>query len=451
MDKSAKTIMVVDDDYHSLKAVSKALTKAGYHTIKAETGQEGLELLNKNEVNLIITDLKMPEVDGVTLLEAAKNKNPNIAIIVMTGYGTVDSAVEAMKKGAYDYLSKPINLGELKLQIQRALEKQQLIVEVEYLKQRLDRKIELNSLVGKSAKMKQICEFIEQVAPTRSTVLIQGESGTGKELIAKAIHSLSPRSEQPFVALSCVALAENLLETELFGHEKGAFTGAVNMRKGAFEAADKGTLFLDEIGEMSLSSQAKLLRVIEEREFSRVGSHTPIKCNIRIIAATNKDLEQSVVNKRFREDLFYRLKVVTINLPPLRERKEDIPLLVYNFLQQFSNENQKNVQSISQEAMDEIIRYNWPGNVRELKNCLENIVIMNKKESIELPDIPEEIRESNLQARRIDIKVGLTFDEIEKKALQETLSYTNNNKTKAAAILNIGLRTLQRKIQKYGL
>ena len=451
MDKIAKTVLVIDDREQSLKAVSTAMRLSGYIVLSGTDGEEGIRYLENEVVHLVVTDLKMPGMDGMEVLAAAKRRDPNIEVIVMTAYGSVESAVEAMKKGAYDYLTKPINLDELRLKVRGALEKQKLALRVEDLEQQLDDRYGLDNTIGTSDKIRRVYEMVRQVAPSRSTVLITGESGTGKELVARAIHRDNPRRNGPFVPLNCSAVPEGLLESELFGHEKGAFTGATERQKGVFEAADGGTLLLDEIAEMSLATQAKVLRVLEEREFTRVGGREPISTDIRIIAATNVSLDQAVAEGRFRSDLYYRLKVVSIEVPPLRERREDIPVLAALFLREFNLENDKRIRGIAQDALEALTAYTWPGNVRELRNCIESLVVVSDSDFIGLQDLPPEIREAESSERRLEVKLGAPMEEIEREVIEETLSRSGGNRTRAAEILKISVRTLQRKLKRYGL
>jgi two-component system response regulator HydG len=457
MDRT-KTVLVVDDNQASLHAISRALERAGYQVFSAMNGKSALECLETKEINIIVTDLKLPDFSGETILEVTKKKDSAIAVIVISAYGTIETAVEAMKKGAYYFLKKPISISELRLHIERALEKQELEYKVEDLSRKLDEKYGFGGLIGVSVAIRKVFEQIRQVAPTRSTVLIQGESGTGKDLIARAIHHNSDRRDKPFLAINCSAISSSLLESELFGHEKGAFTGAISTHKGYFEVADTGTIFLDEIGDMPLMTQAKILRVLEEREFIRVGGTAPCKTDVRIIAATNVNLENAVAEKQFREDLYYRLKVFNINVPPLKERKEDIPYFVDHFLKLLNEENGRNVPRISKEAMESIIAHDWPGNVRELKNFIERTSITIKNGIISIKDLPpnfQNIGSNNRQSTKeggiVQIKIGESMDQSEKRIIEETLTYTDGNRTHAAKILKIGLRTLQRKMKRFHL
>jgi len=440
-----KKVLVVDDDRGSREAVAKALRRTGYEVIAIDKGREAIELLTEDGINAMVVDLKMPDVDGMEILKAARERDSEIVAIMITGYGSVETAVEAMKIGAYDYLNKPINIDELRALLEKGLEKQRLALENEELRKRLDKKYGFENLIGNTEDMHRIYHKITQIAPTRATILIQGESGTGKDLIARAIHQNSPRKDKPFVTLSCAALAEGVLESELFGHERGAFTGAVGRRIGKFELADEGTLFLDEIGDISPAIQVKLLRVLETRELERVGGNKPVKVDVRLISATNADLEGAIANKTFREDLYYRLKVITINLPPLRERKEDIPLFINAFIKEFNKENNKNMTGITKEALDILMRYNWPGNVRELKNCIEGIVVMATTDIITADDIPVNIRESESVPKRIDLPIGITMKEAEREIIKRTLEKVDGDRSKAARILGIDVNTLKLK------
>jgi len=458
MEETPKKVLVVDDNQASQFAISRALERSGYVILTASDGKTALRILQEKEIHVVVTDLKLPDISGETILVEAKKIDPAIIVILITGYGTIESAVEAMRKGAYYYLKKPISINELRMHVERALGTQELQYKVNDLSRKLEEKYGFGGLIGVSDVMQKVFKQIRQVAPTRSNVLIQGESGTGKELIARAIHHHSNRKEKPFLAINCSTLTSNILESELFGHEKGAFTGASEIHAGYFEVVHKGTIFLDEIGDMSLATQAKILRVLEEREFIRVGGTTPIKTDIRIIAATNVNLEQAVAEKRFREDLYYRLKVFTIQVPELKQRKDDLPLFVNHFLKQFRIENEKAPLRVSKEVMHCLTTYHWPGNVRELKNFLERASITCNNGIIGLRDLPAGIRESAPDTalvknakQGIQIFVGDSMEHIEKKVIEETLASANGNRTVTARILKIGLRTLQRKLKRYHL
>lgn len=452
MDNKLAKILVVDDDQGSLSAMQEVLDRAGYEVIAVRSGAEAYQLLNATQFDLVLTDLKMPTIDGMEILNAAKRIDPNIGVIIITGYGSIENAVNAMKSGALHYLSKPINIDELRVVVKNALEKQQLIAENLLLKKTIEQKFGFENIIANSRPMHEIIETIKQIAPTRANVLITGESGTGKELIANAIHYHSTRANAALIKLHCAALAEGVLESELFGHEKGAFTGAVRSRKGMFELADNGTLFLDEVSEIPLSTQVKLLRVIEEQEFMRVGGSKNIKVDVRIVAATNKDLKQAVADGRFRDDLFFRLNVVGINIPPLRNRKDDIPIMIQRFLTESAQENNKPIPSISPEAISALVEYQWPGNVRELRNVIESVLVTLKGDTIQITDLPRQISPvSSVIPRQPELPVGLSIEDAEKELIRRTLDGVKGNKTKAANILKIGLRTLHRKIKQYNL
>ncbi|MDY6862186.1 MAG: sigma-54 dependent transcriptional regulator [Thermodesulfobacteriota bacterium] len=444
------TILIVDDDEESLKAIKRALQK-DYRVITSDKGKEAIKLFKKEVVDITITDLKMPDMDGMDVLEKAKEIDPEISVIMLTAYGTIENAVDAMKSGAVDYLLKPVDIFELRTRVKKAIQNKTLHREIEYLRAQVNKKYGFHSIVGNSQAMKEIYSQIVQIAPAKTNVLVLGESGTGKELVAKSIHHNSPRANKPFIPLNCSALPENLLESELFGFEKGSFTGATEKRLGKFEIAQGGTIFLDEVGEMTNAIQIKLLRVLDQKEIMRVGGSSTIKVDTRLITATNTDLEKAVEAKRFREDLYYRLKVVTINLPPLRERKEDIPLLVDTFLRQFNEENNKNIKGFKKEVIDLFIDYHWPGNVRELKNIVENMVVMSNKTILSLNDVPSSISKLKSKEKNVYLKIGSPLMEMEKELIRETLKEVNGNRTKTAKILKIGLRTLQRKIKSYNL
>ncbi len=394
----------------------------------------------------------MPGIDGLELLSFSRELFPYIEVIVITGYGTIETAVKAMKDGAYDFVTKPVVLDKLSALIEKALSKQRLALENVYLKEKLKNRYRFEQMIGKGKKMREVMGLIEQVAPSKTTIMINGESGTGKELCANAIHTLSPRVDKPFIKVHCAALSEGILESELFGHEKGAFTGAYESKKGRFELAHKGTLFLDEISAIPPHIQVKLLRVLQEREFERVGGQKTIPVDVRLIGATNKDLAQAVKDGWFREDLYYRLNVINVNLPPLRERKEDIHILVEYFMDKFSRENQKDVRQITPEATERLLAYNWPGNIRELLNSIESAVVRSTGGAIGAQDLPHYVAPTfshivNSSECRISLPVGSSMEELEKEAIIKTLSATGGNKQKAAQILGIGLKTLYRKLE----
>ena len=450
------SILIVDDEKVQRDMVCGFLRKEGFQVLSAAGGEEALEILRSRSIDLVLTDFRMPGLSGFELLQEARKVNPEIPVVIVTAYGTVDSAVQAMKEGAYDYLTKPIQLDELLQLIRRAEERQHLVQEVKELKEKLVDRFRFDNIVGSSGKMQEVFSLVARVAASDSTVLIRGESGTGKELIAKAIHYNSPRSRGPFIKVNIAALPETLLESELFGHEKGAFTGATEMRRGRFEAAHGGTLFLDEIGDLSPSLQVKILRVLQEREFERLGSTRSIKVDIRILAATNQNLEEAIQEKRFREDLYYRLNVVPIFLPPLRERREDIPDLLDHLLRKFSQAQRKKVEGINREAMDLLLKYNYPGNVRELENLLERAVILTRHNIILPEDLPAHIREPLPTDQIADLgrpekNLTNTVEQIEKQMIRRALEDHGRVQVRAAEELGISERVLRYKMKKYGL
>jgi DNA-binding NtrC family response regulator len=445
MDKQA--ILIVEDDPTVGESLRLLFKKKGYKILLASNGKEALHLFRQANIDLVITDLVMPKMDGIELLEAVKSRRSEIEVIVISAQGTIEKAVQAMKLGAFDFIEKPINPRVISLLVERALEKQTLILQNRDLRHRLEEKFHFKNIVGKSEKMVKTFELIDHIAPYDSSVLIIGESGTGKELIANAIHYRSPRSSMPFIKVSCASLSEGVIESELFGHEKGAFTGAIASRKGRFETAHQGTLFLDEVEDIPPATQIKLLRVLQEGEFERVGGNKTIKVNIRIIAASNRDLQEAVRNGTFREDLYYRLNVVNIKLPALRDRREDIPFLVNFFIEKFNQKYHMKVKGISQRAMNLLIDYHWSGNVRELENTIESILVINSPEVIDLPHLPQEIREFKEKLEVIPIKIGTPLEEVEREMLVQTLKLTKGNKRRAAELLGINVRTIHRKME----
>ncbi len=444
-------ILVVDDDEITCNLLEEVLSKEGYRVDKALNGKEAIEKGAIKNYEVILTDIRMAGVDGMEVLHTYRRKSPDTIVIMMTAFGSIETAIGAIKEGAYDYVSKPFKLDEIKLTIRRALEQKRLIQENLLYRRELITKYKIENIVGRTPAMLQVYKTIARVAESRSTILITGESGTGKELVARAIHFNSPRAGKPFVAVDCGSLAETLLESELFGHIRGAFTGAVTNKKGLFEEADGGTCFLDEVGDIGLTMQAKLLRVLQEHEIKRVGDNEPIKIDVRIVAATNKNLEELVKEKRFREDLFYRLNVVALNLPPLRERAEDIPLLGDHFLRKYAEENKKSVSQISPEALDLLLTYGWPGNVRELENVIERAVTLSHHSVILPEDLPRRIRAEKKGDITQTLPSHLPLAELEKLYIQKILEETGGNKKKAADILGIDRRTLYRMAARYGL
>ena len=446
------TILIVDDDRPQREGLQRALADR-YEVLTADEAAKGYALLEARPVDVLLTDLKMPGDDGMKLLRRASSlSNPPVSIM-MTAYGSIENAVEAMKAGAYHYITKPVNLDELELVIERALKSRRIEAENVNLHEQLDRKFGLDNIVGQSPPMLQIFDIVQQVAPTRATVLITGETGTGKELIAHAIHNLSPRKNGPFIAVHAAALSPTLLESELFGHEKGAFTGAVERRIGRFELADGGTLFLDEVGEIDLAMQVKILRVLEERAFERVGGSKTISVDVRLIAASNKDLKKLVKEGKFRDDLFYRLSVVGVNLSPLRDRRDDIPLLISTFVRQCSADNGKPVREITQEAVNVLMACDWPGNVRELRNTIEQMVVLARGERLTLRDVPATIR-TGADLTKISVVrpgVTMTVEEAERQLIVQALKECDGNRTRAADRIGMSRRTLHRKLKRYGL
>ncbi len=444
---TALRVLVVDDDQAIREAVARTLERLGHEPVQAADGQEGLDRLREGGIHIVLADLKMPGLTGLELLRAAKALVPDTEVIMITGHGTVEDAVAAMKDGAYDFITKPFRRLYLERTIQKAAEKQALVLQNRALQQRLAQVEGGGQLLGTSPPMRRVLDMIAQVAPSAATVLILGESGTGKELVANAIHRGSPRRDRPLVKVNCAALPETLLESELFGYERGAFTGAVGRKAGRFELADGGTLFLDEIGELSGATQAKLLRVLQEGEFERVGGTQTLKVDVRLITATNADLRALVRERRFREDLFYRLNVITVQIPPLRERREDIPLLAHHFLRGFAAKNGKTVEGFSEAAMDLLLSHPWPGNVRELENVIERAVVLTRASMISPADLPDALVGADPAAHHLVISVGTPLDEVEDRLIEETLRYTKGDKTLAAKLLGIATRTIYRRLK----
>ncbi len=442
-------ILVVDDEEVVRESLAEWLTDAGHEIITAPDATRALEIMKNNEFDILIADLKMPKIDGIELMKRAKAIYPHLPVIIMTAYASVETAVMAMKEGAYDYLEKPFCPERVEMLIQKLLAYQDVIKENIVLKKQLEKRFQFEELIGKSHKMEQVFELIRTVAKSNATILIQGETGTGKELVARAIHAASNRHQCPFIPINCSNIPETLLESELFGHEKGAFTGAVAQKKGKFEIAHKGSFFLDEIGDISPNIQLHLLRAIEQKEFTRVGGNDVIKVDVRIISATNRDLKKRVESEKFREDLFYRLNVVHIQLPPLRERTEDIPVMAHYFLRKFNKENNKNITGFSGEVMDLFMNYKWPGNVRELENTVEHSVVVSNKELIGLSDLPALLR--GQAGKGNDSSSNKTLDDLAKEHIVKVLEANGWNRAKAARILGIERATLYNKIKQYQL
>lgn len=446
-------ILIVDDETAHCQMLEVVLKAEKYATQRAQDGQSAIEAVKERFYDLILMDIRMNRVGGIEALEKIKEISPDIPIIMMTAYGSVDTAVQAMRSGAYDYLTKPLDIDELKILVAKALRHHQLEKENIFLKEQLGSRFDFSNIIGRSRAMKELLETVAMVAPSEATVLILGESGTGKELIANAIHQNSPRSNHPFIKVNCAALPETLLESELFGHEKGAFTGAVSRRQGRFHLAHKGSILLDEIAEMSMATQSKILRVLQEREFEPIGSSETVKVDTRIITATNKNLQEEVKANRFREDLYYRINVVNLNVPSLRDRREDIPLLVDFFLKRYAKKNHRNLKGFTPKAMDLLMRYDWPGNIRELENVVERSVIMMRGDFITPDEFPGVLKSLDPEYEQISAEMlsGKSLKEMEKAMIMRTLQETDGNRTRAAEILGISRRTLQLKLKEYGV
>ncbi len=451
MDKSHVKILVVDDERGLCAGLQEALRREGYVVDAATEPQAALQLAEEGLYNLVITDLKMPGLSGLELLKRVKAKSRDTLFILMTAYGTVESAVEAMKEGAYDYLAKPIDMQRLRALVLKALEFQAVVAENNELRLRLQKRSEPSLLVGVSEGMRAIERLIDAVAHSDVTVLIEGESGTGKEIVARSIHLKSPRRDHPFISVNCAALQEQLLEAELFGHVKGAFTGALTTRPGRFQLAEGGTLFLDEIGDLSPKGQGDLLRVLEDSAFRMVGGTELIRVNVRVVAATNKQLQAAVAEGKFREDLFYRLQIVPIVMPPLRERAEDIPILIETFLAHFVAKHKRRRKAMSAEALQLCQRFPWPGNVRQLRNLVERLVITCRDATIDVKDLPDFLREHDRNSPVFSVRPGTPLAEVEKQLIRQTLTHVTANREEAAKALGISRRALQYKLKQYGL
>ncbi len=451
MDKSETQkikILVVDDEKSSREGLSELLDTWGYEVLKAKDGEEAYNTILSNKPNVVICDLKMPKLDGLQVLKKI-DSDPTITFVMLTAQGTIDSAVEAIKLGAYDYLTKPIDIVRLRNIVLQIAEKLEVESEIKVLRQQLKRLGSFGTLRGNTPVMQEVFHQIEVAAPSTASVLIQGASGTGKELVAKAIHELSPRRSGPFIAINCAAIPETLLESEIFGHEKGSFTGAIKTKEGCYELADCGTLFLDEITQMATDLQSKLLRVLETQSFRRIGGKDEIKANVRLVAASNIDFEEAVKKNVLRDDLYYRLNVFNLKLPQLRERIADIPLLAHTFIEEFNKKNNREVKAIDHDALNFLKSYNWPGNVRELKNVIERSVIVCSGNLITASDLPPNIANNAQKGPEVSFKIGMTVADIEKEAIEKTLEFTAGNKTEAAKILGISLKTLHNKLKIY--
>ena len=451
----ATHVLILDDERNYLLILEALLSDAGYAVTALDDPEMGLAYLEESEVDLVITDMKMPKMTGQQVLEHVKKSYPHVPVIIMTAFGSIEAAVEAMRVGAFDYVTKPFANDELMLTVGKAAQFAKTQRENIFLRQSLEERYAVHQVIGRSKAMGQVLELVDRAAPSRSTVLIMGESGTGKELIAKAIHYASPRKDQPFVTVNCMALSAGVLESELFGHEKGSFTGAVARRRGRFEMAHGGTLLLDEIGELSHDLQVKLLRVLQERTFERVGGTESVEVDIRVVAATNKNLQDCVAAGTFREDLFYRLNVVRIDMPALRERREDVPLLASHFLRKYASENEKSVQGFTTEAMDALTGYEWPGNVRQLQNVVERCVVLASGELIGVDDLPAELRDEDTQYKSavdllpVQLNLSDTLEKIEAALVRRALARTDFVQVKAAEMLGISKSLLQYKLKKY--
>ena len=448
-ENSGERVLIVEDDPATRSGLAELVQAWGFQTDEASDGEEGFRKVTSFRPAIIVSDLVMPRMGGHDLLRTLKDQLSDITFILLTAQGTIESAVDAIKDGAYDYLSKPVDPQRLKILLNKAVERQETLREVKLLRRQLREQGSFGRIVGNSPGIRSMYRVIEQAAPTAASVLVWGESGTGKELVAQTIHELSPRAQVPFVAINCAAIPETLLESEIFGHEKGAFTGAHDRRTGVFELAHRGTLFLDEIAEMVPATQVKLLRVLQERTFRRLGGRQEQSVDVRVIAATNRDPSEAVRDTRLREDLFYRLNVFTIDLPPLRERRADIPLLVQTFLNEFNTRNNKSVRAVDQEAMFLLERYPWPGNIRELRNVIERATILAEGDFIEAKHLPPPVvTRSEQTLPTVTLSPGTTVDEAERRLILLTLEHTRNNKTRAAEILGISLKTLHNKLNR---
>lgn len=454
-------VLIIDDDENHAEAVAESLSRVGYECVVASSGQKGVSLIESDSFDIVITDLRMDDIGGLDILHKAKEELPDSEVILLTGHGSINSAVTAMQHGAYTYLTKPLDIKELRTAVDKASDRLRLMRQNAELRRRLDEKFGYEGVIGNSPQILKIMAQLQQIAPTDSTVLITGENGTGKDLCARAIHQNSRRKSKPFVPLNISALSAGILESELFGHEAGAFTGAVGRRIGKFEYANGGTLFLDEVGEMPMETQIKLLRVLEDGKITRVGANEQISVNVRLVAATNADLKEMVEKGSFRKDLYYRLNVVNIQLPPLRERRGDIPLLIDHFLKEMSSRHGKNVEGISRGARQALMAYDWPGNIRQLRNTVERMLVVDMDGVLDVQDLPEEMAPlgndrdepagTGIPRSGADTLIGRPMVEIEKYYIQRTLELTGGKREEAASMLGIGERTLYRKIKEFGL
>ena len=449
---ASRKILVVDDEKSAREGLAELMASWGHRTESAADGIDGLAKLTSFQPQIVVTDLTMPGMDGLTFLKQLKlGPHKEVAVIVLTAHGTIESAVDAIREGAYDFLTKPVDIVRLQILVEKLTERLGLETEVQDLKQEIEKLRSFENLIGASPQMKDVYRQIEVVAPSTASVLINGPSGSGKELVSKAIHNRSRRSKGPFIAINCSAIPATLLESEIFGHERGAFTGAIARKEGTFEMAHGGTLFLDEIAEMPFELQAKFLRVLEDGKFRRLGGKDEIEVDVRVIAASNKDFKKAIAEKQFREDLFYRLNVFALQMPALADRSEDVPSLAEHFVREFSARNRKNIKGIAPDAMRILVNHPWPGNVRELKNVIERAVIMSSKPELTAADFPESVTSGPDHTPQILLRVGITMEEAEKEIIKRTLEFTADNKTKTAKILDISLKTLHNKLNEYRL
>ncbi len=448
--KRKPSILIVDDEKSTREGLARAMRR-NYEVHLAEDGARALNMLAERDMDVVLTDLRMPGIDGISLIQRILARTPQPVCILLTAYGSIETAVEAIKRGAADFLTKPVDLDELDVRIQRAVHARHMEQENRDLREQLDSKYGMENIIGQSDALRDVLETIRQVAPSRANILIEGETGTGKELVAQAIHRLSPRAKGPMITVHCASLPQTLLESELFGHEKGAFTGASERRPGRFELADGGSLFLDEIGEIDSATQVKILRVLEQRTFERVGGRDTLEVDVRLMAATNKQLKALVDEGKFREDLYYRLNVVTITLPPLRDRREDIPLLIQKFLDEFNRENDKAVEGVTSDCMAALVAYDWPGNIRELRNVVERMVVLSRQPRLTVRELPAHMRKGGDEPRSAIVTPDMSLEDAERNMISKALEMHGGNRTRAAEQLGISRRTLHRKLNEYGL